>query len=188
MSVYFSNFPNTIHTGILSKDITRRAEIADTIINNKFAYLPYVINGDEKPEDVANFYYGNVRYTWLVYYSNQIIDPYFDWPLDSVNFDTYVINKYAEEANTTGYDVITWTQNELITDNIIYYENADGDRITHETYTLDPNIVGGDWTPLRYYDYEVTKNDDKRSIQLVERSYARDAEAQLRDLLNDGIL
>lgn len=187
MSVYFSNFPLTKHTGILARDITRRAEFTNTVLNDKYAYLPYLIEGNMKPEEVAYYYYGDVRFTWIVYYSANVIDPYHDWPLDYKNFNDYLINKYAEQANTTGYDVIAWTQNEEITDNIVYYKNEDGDKISPETFTLDPLIVGGDWTAVRYFDYENELNDDKRTINLLEKSYAKTAETQLKELLNDGI-
>lgn len=208
MSVYFSALPNVTHTGLLVRDITRRAKIANSIINDKFAYLPYLVTGDEKPEDVAYYYYGNVRYTWLVYYSNIMIDPYFDWPLDTRQFDNYIIQKYEDQAELftpvysfsdgfstgfggpdlvepqTGTDVISWAQNTTITNNIKYYKNSDGDRISPDSYTLNPNIVTSEWTPVRYYEYELEKNNDKRSIQLLERSYARTAESQLRELMH----
>lgn len=186
MSVYFSNFPRATHTGKLLRDITRRCALSNTVLNNKFAYLPYLITGNEKPEEVALYYYGSVEYTWLVYYSAGVIDPYYDWPLDSRQFNKYLINKYKQQANSTGYDVLAWTQNTEITENIVHYKNADGDKISPETYTLDANIIGGDWTAVRIYDYESEINDDKRSITLLERSYARQAEEQLRELLNDG--
>lgn len=187
MSVYFSHFPKTTHNGQLLTDITRRCELAQSIINDKYAYLPYLIKGDMKPEDVAYYYYGDVRYTWVVYYSTGVLDPYYDWPLNQKQFDTYLINKYATQANTSGYAVISWTQNEAITDNIIHYENENGDKISPDSYTLNSDIVASEWTAVRYYDYEVKLNDDKRSINLLEKSYAKRAEEELNRLLNDGI-
>jgi len=188
MSVYFSKFPNTTHTGLLVKDITRRANLANSVLTNKYAYLPYLIQDDLKPEDVADYYYGGVNYTWLVYYSTGMTDPYYDWPLSYNQFNKYLISKYSDQANTTGNDVITWAMNDLITDNIIHYENSDGDIINQESYTLNPNLVADDWTAIRVYDYEVTLNDNKRAINLLEKSYARRAEEELKDLLNAGII
>lgn len=188
MSVYFSKFPNTTHSGFLVKDISRRAELATSVLNNKFAYLPYLVDAELAPEDVAYYYYGSVRYTWLVYYSAGILDPYYDWPLTEKQFNNMLINKYAAQANTTGTAVIDWTKNTEITTNIIHYENADGDKISPESFTLNPNIIGGDWTPLRYYDYELIENDNKRTIELLERSFAARAEEELRTVLNDGII
>lgn len=188
MSIYFSHFPDTTHSGILVKDISRRAELTQTVLNDNYAFLPYLIEGDLKPEDVANFYYGSVRYTWLVYYSVGMVDPYFDWPLDSIQFDKYIINKYADQANTTGIEVLSWSMNELIEDNIVYYYNEFDDRISPESYTLNPTIVAGEWTAMRVYEYETKTNDDKRVIELLERSYAQRAEQELKDLLNDGLV
>jgi hypothetical protein len=188
MSVYFENFPRVTHTGELGIDITRRVALADTVLNNPYVFLPYTIKGNDRPEDIAFYYYDSVRFTWLVYFSVGIIDPYYQWPLNDRQFDRYIIDKYKAQANTIGYDVITWTQNTQITDNILHYKNDTGDIISKDTYTLDTNLVQGDWSAVRYYDYETDLNNDKRAIQLVDKKYAKRAEDQLKELLNDGIV
>lgn len=188
MSVYFENFPKVTHTGELLTDITRRVDFKETVINDPYAFLPYVIESDDRPEDIALYYYGSVRYTWLVYFSVRLVDPYFQWPLNSKQFDKYIIDKYQAQANTTGNAVIAWTQNTSITENIVHYYNAEGDIISPDSYTLNSNIVAADWTPLRYYEYESQLNDDKRAIELIDNRYAAKAEKQLKDLLNDGIV
>lgn len=188
MAVYFQNFPNVTHTGELVKDITRRVDFSRSILNDPYVFLPYTIQSEERPEDIAYYYYDSVRYTWLVYLSVRLIDPYFQWPMSTRQFDKYIINKYQVQANTTGNAVIAWTQNTNITENIIHYTNADGDIISPDTYTLDADLVEGDWTAVRFYDYESRLNDDRRTIELVDKKYAKRAEEQLKDLLNDGIV
>jgi len=188
MSVYFKNFPKVTHTGVLLTDITRRVDFSETILNDPYAFLPYVVESDDKPEDVALYYYGSMRYTWLVYFSVKLIDPYYQWPLNSSQFNKYIIDKYEAQANTSGNAVIAWTQNTTISENIIHYFNEDGDIISPDSITLDPDIIAGDWTALRYYDYETQLNDDKRAIELIDNRYAAEAEKQLKDLLNDGIV
>lgn len=188
MSVYFENFPKVTHTGELLTDITRRVDFTETIFTDPYTFLPYTIKQDEKPEDIALYYYDSVRYTWLVYFSVRLIDPYFQWPLNTRQFDKYIIDKYQAQANTTGTAVIDWTRNTTITENIIHYRNADGDIISPDTYTLDDNLIEGDWSPVRFYDYEFELNDDKRTIELIDKRYAGEAEKQLKELLNDGIV
>lgn len=102
MSTYFKYFPNTIHNQKLLRDITRRVDFTQTSLADPYLFLPFTIQEGEKPEDVAYYYYGDVKYTWLVYLSAGVIDPYKDWPLDNQQFHSYIIKKYASQANTTG--------------------------------------------------------------------------------------
>jgi len=186
MSVYFSYFPKIKYDGRVARDITRRNVFRSTVFADPYAFLPYMLESDDRPEDVAHFYYGNVSLTWLVYFSNQIVDPYFDWPMSSRDFDRYIINKYEEQANTTGYAVLAWTQNTLIDDNIVEYRNNDEPEIvlSPDTYRLDTSLLGSEWSPIRVYDYESELNDNKRSILLLDRKYTNQALEEMKELLN----
>lgn len=41
----------------------------------------------------------------------------------------------------------------------------------------------GEWTPYRVYEYEQALNDNKRNIQLIDRSYLAQVEKELEDKL-----
>lgn len=121
MSKYFDNFPTVNYDGIEVRDITRRKKFIQNNLNNPFVFLPYTIKDNDRPEDIAYYYYGSVDYTWLVLLPNNIIDPYTQWPLSDDNFDKMLIAKYAEKSGKIGYEVIDWTQDETRTDNVVYY-------------------------------------------------------------------
>lgn len=121
MSNYFDNFPTVKYDGIEVRDITRRKKFLQNNLNNPFVFLPYTIKDNDRPEDIAYYYYGSVDYTWLVLLPNNIIDPYHQWPLSDDNFDKMLMTKYAEKSGKTGYEVVDWTQDETRTDNIVYY-------------------------------------------------------------------
>jgi hypothetical protein len=53
--------------------------------------------------------------------ANNIIDPYYEWPMDAQTFNDYLVDKYKAESGKIGEDVIDWTKNESIDDNILYY-------------------------------------------------------------------
>lgn len=188
MSQYFKYFPKIKYDDRVARDITRRVAFRTKVFSDPYAFLPYLIQSDDRPEDVAHFYYGDVKYTWVVYFSNQMIDPYHDWPLNTRDFDRYIMNKYANEANTTGYGVVAWAQNTLITDNIIEYRSDDDDEliISPKTYELDPTIVEGDWTAWRVYDYESELNDNKRSIVLLDRKYISIMDREIEEIMANG--
>jgi Base plate wedge protein 53. len=121
MAKYFENFPVVEYEGKKVRDITRRNNFVRSITTNPMLFLPYTVKQNERAEDVANFYYGSVDYVWLVYMANQIIDPYYEWPMDEETFNKYLIAKYEDESGLTGDDVVDWARDEGNDDNIIYY-------------------------------------------------------------------
>ena len=82
--------------------------------------MPFTIKEGERAEDIADYYYGSVDYTWLVYLSNNILDPYHEWPMAEAEFNQYLIEKYSEESGRVGEEVVDWTREDN-GDNIIYY-------------------------------------------------------------------
>jgi hypothetical protein len=187
MPEYFRHFPQTVFDNTRLIDITKRIDIRNSILSDPYVFLPYTIKEGDRPQDIALFYYEDVKYVWLVYMSIAAIDPYFDWPLSSSDFDNYIIKKYAADASANGKAVIEWTQNTLIDDNIVHYKNVNDDTIiTKDTYDLSTSITQGDWRAIRIYDFELEKNEDKRVVNLLDYRYASQAEKELRDLLKNG--
>lgn len=121
MAEYFDKFPIIQYQDVLARNLTRRVNFLKNTITKPFVFLPYTIEEGMKPEDVAYYYYGSTDYTWLIYLANNIVDPYHQWPLSQENFHKYLIEKYAAQSGKTGYDVVYWTQNETISENILYY-------------------------------------------------------------------
>jgi hypothetical protein len=187
MSRYFEYFPETTHTQKKLLDITKRVDFSRSTFSDPYAFLPYTVEGDDRPEDVALYYYGSVRHTWIVYLSNNIIDPYYDWPLTYEKFQDYIIKKYQDLSGESGTAVIDWTLNETITENIIYYRNkSDNDFIiSKDSYELNPDLIEGEWEAVRYYLYEDDINESKRIINLLDNRYVKKAEDELRVLLNE---
>jgi len=131
MTKYFANFPIITYNGRRVRDISRRNAFKKDITSNPYLYMPYTVKEGERPEDIANFYYGSTDFTWLVYFSNNILDPHHDWPFSESNFNNYLIDKYGPESGKTGEEVLEWTQQETFTtpsgvveeftENILYY-------------------------------------------------------------------
>lgn len=118
---YFENFPTIEYQGRRVKDITRRSNFVKSIANNPYLYYPYTVKEGERPEDIAEFYYGSVDYVWLVYLANNILDPYYEWPMDEKTFNNYLVSKYSDFSGEVGEDVIDWIQDPTNDDNILYY-------------------------------------------------------------------
>ena len=187
MPEYFKYFPQTVFDRTRLIDITKRVDFKKSILSNPYVFLPYTIKEGYRPQDIALFYYDDVKYVWLVYLSIAAIDPYYDWPLTQKDFNNYMIKKYAGQANTVGTAVLEWTQNTQIEDNIVHYKNVSDDTIiTKDTYDLSTSITPNDWQVVRVYDFELEKNEEKRIINLLDYRYAAQAEKELKALLQNG--
>src|SRR5208282_3233474 len=62
-------------------------------------YFKYAIKDNERADQIANDYYGSSFYDWLIYLINDIIDPYYDWPLNSANFNAMILERYGSYIN-----------------------------------------------------------------------------------------
>ena len=83
---FFADFPIIKYNNEPVRDISVRIDILENIKTDPYAFLPYTVKNGERAEEVAYLYYGNPKYVWIVYLSNNIIDPYFEWPLDNYEF------------------------------------------------------------------------------------------------------
>ena len=117
---YFESFPTINYEGYKVKDITRRTNFTQIVAANPTLYLPFTVKEGEKPETIAEYYYGSTDYTWLVYMANNILDPYHQWPMAEAEFNAYLIEKYGEVSGRVGEDIVDWTREDNV-DNIIYY-------------------------------------------------------------------
>jgi len=183
MSTYFTHFPVISYNGTNVRDVTRRTNFISSVLSNPYVFLPYTVKEGEKPEDIAYNYYGTVEATWLVLMANNIVDSYTQWPMTYETFSDFLISKYSEVCGLSGFDVVAWTQNETILDNIVYYyrvtETGKEIKVSPDTfpyvYDEEQNIIGRDvllgWTPLRIYDFENIINENKREILVVEQRY-----------------
>lgn len=108
--MYFQNFPFTYYsldnasTVQVVTDITNRAVINEELKNNFGLYDEYDIKDGETPELVADKFYNNPSLHWVVLNYNDIIDPRFDWPLDTNNLVRYVNGKYANSTAVHHYE------------------------------------------------------------------------------------
>lgn len=92
---YFQNFPDIKYLGYNCKNITASAKLVDKYVNAPYVYYRFDIDNDQRADQVAHSYYEDSYYSWLVYYSNKITDPYYDWYLSETDFARFVAAKYG---------------------------------------------------------------------------------------------
>ena len=194
MPKYFDYFPQMIYNGKKVVDITRKAQIIDSVKKDITVLKPYTVNDGERPEDIAYYYYGTMDYFWIILMTNHITNYYEEWVMDAQIFEKYLIKKYAvQSGNKNGYDVIAWTMNQTIMDNILYFHDNEGNVVSTDTVIIN-HVPEYDWhyrkttngrkylmstyinnipqlTPFRIYDYEYGQNEERRNIYLIDKDY-----------------
>lgn len=126
------NYSNTYATNILA-----RLLITEKIKQYGSAYYRYTIKEGERPDHVAFDYYGDPTLVWLVFLSNQIVDPYFDWPMTQEQFNHHLLELYGS--------------NQQALDKILYYRvNWHGDESTKTIagYEALPSYLKKYWAPV----------------------------------------
>ena len=95
MSGYFSKFPSVMYGNALATNITSRLKMMIPTRDRIKVFHDYVLKEGERPDTVAEHYYGDPYFAWLIYYANEIVDPYFEWPLNQQDFNKFIAKKYV---------------------------------------------------------------------------------------------
>jgi hypothetical protein len=99
-NTYFTQFPTILYTvdgttAQLITDFLRRVSITEYASTNAVIYSTYDIQDGERPEDVADQFYGSSDLWWIVLLTNNITDPRYDWCLSTENLLNYCQKKYS---------------------------------------------------------------------------------------------
>tara|TARA_B100000214_G_C23922372_1_gene606721 strand:+ start:321 stop:905 length:585 start_codon:yes stop_codon:yes gene_type:complete len=178
MSEYFSNFPKILYDidGTSGRDpnystavnMLIRQKFRDAIKDDITIYYPYVIPEEVKRPDILSYQiYGDVKFTWTIFLANQIFDPYWQWPMDTRTFESYLIGKYGsveESKLKVEYYEKIWQERVEAT--------GTSDPIPEQTVRIDYTTyleTNTDLRRIKYaYEYEQDKNESLRSIQLIQ--------------------
>lgn len=92
---YFSKLGTITYNKDIVVNILTSVRFVEIVKKDVFIFYPYTIKEGERPDNIAYNYYDDERYAWLVYLSNSIIDPYYQWPLNLDDFNKFLIKKYG---------------------------------------------------------------------------------------------
>lgn len=117
---YFAKFPllrytsNNIQT--ITTDVLRRVSVNKNTRENLVIFDEYDIKDGETPESVSYKFYETSDYHWVILLVNDILDPRYDWPLNSNQLYEYTSGKYGS-ANVSAVHHYTISEtNDLIVD------------------------------------------------------------------------
>ena len=102
--MFFSKFPlirydiNKDGNRKRAVDILKRVAFRKNLSEQMSLFQEYSVQEGDTPEIVATKFYGSAKLHWIVLLMNEIIDPYFKWPLSSNALDDYVAKKYPGKS------------------------------------------------------------------------------------------
>lgn len=140
---YFSNFPsisyslddNDLEFKLIKNPLTRVRFVREILQNVKIFY-EYDFSDSDSPEIIAHKLYEDPNRYWMVMFSNDLIDPYYDVPLKDADLDSLLVHKYGSVANAQSQ--------------IHHYE-----RRTNIVTNKDGNISENEYvTELQQYSYD----------------------------------
>ena len=207
--LYFNTLPKILtndnkNNAIVLTNLLARAELVQNLMTNPLMFYDYDIQDGDTPDIVASKYYGDSYRYWLILFSNQILDPQWQWPLSSQQFTLYLTDKYAVAANNNANTVLSYTSATVYeyrkivttTDQTTLKTTSKTFIIDYETYlaTMDSTKTatfsnGTSATEtittdaVSIYDWEVEQNESKRTIKLINAIYAPQFESQLKSLM-----
>ena len=92
---YFEKFQIISYANTAVVNLTQRATVLNSVYNNPNLYYSYELDQYERPDLLAEDYYQDPHSSWVLYLSNRVIDPYYDWNVDQDTFMNFIIRKYG---------------------------------------------------------------------------------------------
>ena len=179
--MYFSAFPIMLYDSIGDynfKNVTnllRRVGLRAKVKTNVMLFDTYDVKDGETPEMLADKLYGDPELHWVVLMVNDITDRFHQWPMNSFQFNQYIVDKYDDVNDTHHYEI---AQDSGDTTVKIWVENdADTDAYTSTAITRITN-----------YEYEQKEQDRKRQIQLLDPTYVSMFINEFNDKMGESII
>jgi hypothetical protein len=132
---YFSKFPLVNYNNYAAVNITERAILSEESFRNPYLFYSYDLSEGERPDQLANQYYNDQYMSWLLYLSNGVIDPYYDWYISEKDFHLFLCKKYFDLG------LVVQEKINILKSKIMFYRNnwyEDKDIISSSEYSSMP--------------------------------------------------
>lgn len=180
---YFAYFSQINYFNKISRNIISKASIISDVLNRSDSFYPYIIKDYERPDIIAFKEYNDETLDWVIMFSNNIVDPYYDWPLFPEEFKLYLEKKYNKSLYELQSEISHYKYTGLTNET---QEDIDRKSWIMSTTThslMSPEEVSG-WSPVYVYDYEVELNEAKRSIKILNKTYIPQIRRELKQIFS----
>ena len=165
------NDRNSVYDYQIVKNIFKRAVLRNDIFDEVTAFTKYSVQGDERPDQVANRFYKDSGLDWVVLTTNNIVHVRDEWPMGNQDFLTYLNDKYTaqELSNVHHYET------EIIRDSKGRLIQPEGLTVPagHSVSFLDNGVLRTE-SKVKLFTFlqnEIDLNDAKREINILKERY-----------------
>lgn len=166
---------------IRAKNLFRRIKLRDDLQNVFTLFNKYQIPDNFRPELVAEALYGKSDLDWVVLLVAGITNVRDQWPLSN-----YHLYRYAEEKYGTSLNDVHHYQTTEVKDSRGRIILPKG-KVVDANFTIpnpnDPTATLNPVGALTNYEYEVEKNEKKRSIYILKNQYLQQFLNDFRDIM-----
>ena len=187
MSNYFTFFPTIEHD---LKDTSQKTELTNILRRFRVkpktksiasVYYDYTVQEGDRPDTIADKYYGSSKLSWIVLHYNDIIDPYYDLPLFGRDFANYITEKYG--SITTAMSTTKFYYKILEEAKVL----IDGTRVPRREIVVDLKTYNTLSATSRrsetVYEYEERLNEDKKNIKILNRTHLNQLVKEVKSVL-----
>ena len=205
---YFRELPDVEYQNFLSssissqsyltvKNLFRRNKLRDDLQSSFTIFDKHEIVQGARPDTVAEEFYGDPQLDWVVLMTAGILNVRDEWPLDDRDLYDYAYDVHGDKLNSVRYYETTEVRSDKIVKNKegedILYTNLlilpAGKRVNEDFEIYKPdesNEISTKINPVRgisNWEYEIIKNEEKRSIYLLRKSYIQQFLNDMRNIM-----
>ena len=191
---YFRELPNLDYQSFLPssnssqnyirvKNLFRRCKLRDDLQNVFTLFNKYEIRDGARPDTVAEDLFGSAELDWVVLMTAGITNVRNEWPLSDRELYDYALEIYGDALNNIHHyetteikdslDRLILPKGKVVNEDFKIFYSDDG-----TTYTNDSTKSGSGVTiisdpiiSISNYEYQVIKNDKKRSVYILKEEY-----------------
>ena len=175
---YFDQFPIIDYnlTGVKGNtkevtDIWRRVKVRSKIANNVALFDNFDVPEGDSPETVAYKVYGDAEYFWVVCLMNNVVNRYYDWPLDEHSFQQFLKDKYDNPAGIHHYEAVQSSGKQ------------EGNGPADFSHLIEVNSDYPGAQSVSNAQFERRLQDKKRQIKLLQPNYLNNFIDEFRRLI-----
>jgi len=191
MSRYFRYFPTVqydlVKNGnpVTLTNIMRRFVVDSKLKDQVDIFYDYTIQAGDRPDVIAEKYYGDANLAWLVLHFNDITDPFFGWGLNDTDLENYIRGKYgsipAAQAEVHEYRQVLNESQTQYDGTVIPKRYVVVDQTTYNSLAPENR------ESVSKFDWEIEQNDKRRQIKILDKRFVDQVIGEVKTILKDGI-
>jgi len=153
---------------ITVKNILRHFKFRPELVNNTSVFTKWTIRDEDNPWVIADKLYNDSLHFWIVLLANDLMNPYFDWPMNEKQLKNFITQKYGENNIHSHHHYRALKP--------VGFNDFPEKTICDEFYQNKESVSN--------YDYEMEKNESKRQIKLIHPDYLSGILLEVKELIN----